>query len=114
MEEGKSPVVVDVRSQASRLADDRIIPGAVMVNLGAVNQQLDHVPINQEMVIYCSCPNEVSAAKAAKGLMVQGYRKVRPLLGGLDAWADAGYAVDRVAPSQPVVVSDAAMYTRSG
>ena len=109
MEDGKAPVVVDVRSQASRLVDDRIIPGSVMVNLSGINQQLDHVPIDQEVVIYCSCPNEVSAAKAAKGLMVQGYRKVRPLLGGLDAWADAGYAIEHVTPAQPVVLDDVAM-----
>jgi len=48
-------------------------------------------------VIYCSCPNEVSAAKAAKLLMATGYRNVRPLLGGLDAWDAAGYMVERLA-----------------
>jgi membrane protein DedA with SNARE-associated domain/rhodanese-related sulfurtransferase len=90
---GKPPVVVDIRSEAARLADDRIIPGAVMADLGGIGQQLEHVPIDQEVVIYCSCPNEVSAAKAAKGLLMQGYRKVRPLQGGLDAWAEAGYAI---------------------
>lgn len=97
MAAGEPPVVVDIRSEAARLADNRIIPGAVMAKLGGIGQQLEHVPIDQEVVIYCSCPNEVSAAKAAKGLLMLGYRKVRPLQGGLDAWADAGYAIEEVA-----------------
>jgi rhodanese-related sulfurtransferase len=53
-------------------------------------------------VIYCSCPNEVSAAKAAKSLMMLGYRRVRPLLGGLDAWADAGYEIQALAVTESV------------
>ena len=108
IEDGKRPVVVDVRSQAARLADNRIIPGALMANLNGIDQALHQVPIDQDVVIYCSCPNEVSAAKAAKGLLLQGYRKVRPLLGGLDAWADAGYDIELVAV-QPVAVADAAV-----
>lgn len=109
VEDGKAPVVVDVRSQASRLVDNRIIPGSLMASLSGIDQELHHVPIDQEVVIYCSCPNEVSAAKAAKGLMVQGYRKVRPLLGGLDAWADAGYDIERVLQEQQAPLDRAAM-----
>jgi membrane protein DedA with SNARE-associated domain/rhodanese-related sulfurtransferase len=106
IEAGNAPVVVDVRSQASRLVDTRIIPGALMADLRGIDQELNHVPIDQEVVIYCSCPNEVSAAKAAKGLLVQGYRRVRPLLGGLDAWADAGYAIDQLPLSEQVDLSE--------
>jgi 3-mercaptopyruvate sulfurtransferase SseA len=36
--------------------------------------------------------------------MVLGYRKVRPLLGGLDAWADAGYDIEHLSV-QPVMVA---------
>jgi membrane protein DedA with SNARE-associated domain/rhodanese-related sulfurtransferase len=102
MEGGGTPVVVDVRSQASRLIDTRIFPGALMADLRGVDQDLNQIPIDQEVVIYCSCPNEVSAAKAAKGLMLLGYRRVRPLLGGLDAWADAGYAIERLVVADEV------------
>jgi membrane protein DedA with SNARE-associated domain/rhodanese-related sulfurtransferase len=101
MEGGQTPVVVDVRSQAARLIDTRIIPGALLADLRGVDQRLNQVPIDQDVVIYCSCPNEVSAAKAAKGLMLLGYRRVRPLQGGLDAWADAGYSIEQlVMPDQ--------------
>jgi 3-mercaptopyruvate sulfurtransferase SseA len=33
---------------------------------------------------------------AAKVLIAQGYRRVRPLLGGLEAWDAAGYGVERL------------------
>jgi membrane protein DedA with SNARE-associated domain/rhodanese-related sulfurtransferase len=104
IEEGREPVVVDVRSRAARVVDNRIIPGALMVDLRGVDQDLQQVSIEQEIVIYCTCPNEVSAAKAAKGLIMLGYRHVRPLLGGLDAWADAGYDIDRLALPDDVLL----------
>jgi len=98
--EGQTPVVVDVRSQAARLLDTRVIPGALLADLDGVNQVLHDISPDRELVIYCSCPNEVSAAKAAKLLMAIGYRNVRPLLGGLDAWDAAGYTIDRL-PAEP-------------
>jgi len=94
--EGQTPVVVDVRSQAARLLDTRIIPGALLADLDSIDQALLGIPSDRELVIYCSCPNEVSAAKAAKLLMAIGYRRVRPLLGGLDAWDAAGYGVEHL------------------
>ena len=98
--DGQNPIVVDVRSQAARLLDTRIIPGALLADLDGVDQVLQDISPDRELVIYCSCPNEVSAAKAAKLLMAIGYRNVRPLLGGLDAWDAAGYMIDRL-PAEP-------------
>jgi rhodanese-related sulfurtransferase len=96
---GHNPVVVDVRSSASRLLDGRVIPGALLADLEGVHVTLADVPRDRELVIYCSCPNEVSAAKAAQLLMSLGYRRVRPLQGGLDAWDAAGYTLERLSGS---------------
>jgi membrane protein DedA with SNARE-associated domain/rhodanese-related sulfurtransferase len=96
---GASPIVVDVRSSAARLVDTRIIPGAVMADLKSMEQALRDIPTDRELIIYCNCPNETSAAIAAKALMDRGYRHVRPLLGGLDAWDAAGYAIEHLAPA---------------
>ncbi len=49
----------------------------------------------REIVFYCTCPNEASAATVAKKLIGLGYTRVRPLHGGLDAWIEAGYDVER-------------------
>lgn len=95
---GHNPVVIDVRSESSRLLDTRVIPGALLADLDGVRDVLTDVPHDTELVIYCSCPNEVTAARAAKVLMALGYHHVRPLLGGLDAWDAAGYAVAHLQP----------------
>lgn len=93
---GHAPLLLDVRSQASRLLDTRVIPGALLADLDGVHEALAGVPPERELVIYCNCPNEVSAAKVAKLLLGLGYQHVRPLQGGLDAWDAAGYGVERL------------------
>lgn len=97
---GESPIVVDVRSSAARVVDTRIIPGALMADLKSMEQALRDIPTDRELIIYCNCPNETSAAIAAKALIDRGYRHVRPLLGGLDAWDAAGYTIEHLAPAK--------------
>jgi membrane protein DedA with SNARE-associated domain len=107
IEGGRTPVVVDVRSDASRMMDARIIPGALLADVNSVDRIAAEVPIEAELVIYCTCPNEASAAMVAKALMDHGYKRVRPLLGGLDAWETAGFPVHRLPGEEAVVVSHA-------
>jgi rhodanese-related sulfurtransferase len=45
-------------------------------------------------VVYCACPNEVSAARVALKLRKAGFTKVRPLLGGIEAWRAAGFTLE--------------------
>ncbi|MEP7185699.1 MAG: DedA family protein/thiosulfate sulfurtransferase GlpE [Rhodanobacter sp.] len=89
-------VVVDVRPAASRQLDARAVPGALLIDAGGIDRTVYDIPFDRELVLYCNCPNEVSAAKVAQVLMAQGYRRVRPLFGGLDAWEAAGYPVVRL------------------
>ncbi len=88
------PVILDVRSAAARRVDPRRIPGARAIDLEDAQQHLQGVPRGNEIVVYCSCPSEASAARVARLLMDHGYQHVRPLAGGLDAWADAGHEVE--------------------
>ena len=94
VESGEAPVVVDVRSQTARTLEPRRIPGAINVSLEDFEQHLRDLPRSREIVLYCTCPNEASAAKVAKLLILNGFKRVRPLHGGLDAWIAAGYSVD--------------------
>ena len=91
---GKQPVVVDVRSDVARKADRRWIPGAIPMDSDVVDARLMELPKDRDVIFYCTCPNEASAAQVAKRLIELGYTRVRPLAGGLDAWAAAGYQVD--------------------
>ena len=95
------PLVVDVRSTTSHKLDPQMVDGAVVGSLDHIERAVQNVPFDRELVTYCSCPSEASSARAAKSLKERGYRHVRPLQGGLAAWAAAGYAV----PQPPVVVS---------
>jgi membrane protein DedA with SNARE-associated domain/rhodanese-related sulfurtransferase len=88
---GERPTILDVRSQASQEIDGRI-PGARAVHL---EQDFSELEAEGEVIVYCACPNEASAALIAKKLLRLGYTHVRPLKGGIDAWIAAGYAVDR-------------------
>lgn len=86
-----APLVIDLRGPAERLGDGRAIPGAHAISLAEIERRVADFPKDREIVFYCNCPNEASAATAAKALHDLGYVRVRPLLGGLDAWIEAGY-----------------------
>lgn len=83
-----APLVLDVRSQRQRDADGWIPDSRRLERAEAVEADFD-VPI----VVYCDCPNEASAALAAKALRARGFRNVLPLAGGLAAWREAGHPV---------------------
>jgi membrane protein DedA with SNARE-associated domain/rhodanese-related sulfurtransferase len=91
--DGQAPVILDVRSHSARLADARQIPGAVAVDLNNPDFKMTAARADSEIVVYCACPNEASAAKVARLLMERGFIRVRPLAGGLDAWAEAGLPI---------------------
>jgi membrane protein DedA with SNARE-associated domain/rhodanese-related sulfurtransferase len=91
---GHKPLILDVRPKEIR-SREGIIPGA----LPALPEDIDHVAMTysreREIVVYCACPNEVSAAVAAKHLRQAGFKDVRPLFGGIDAWVQAGQPLER-------------------
>lgn len=93
MQAGAAPVIIDVRSPTARALEPRWIPGALNVPLPEISRALEGLPRDREIILYCTCPSEASAARVAKILMNHGFKRVRPLQGGLDAWIDAGYEV---------------------
>lgn len=93
LQAGAAPVIVDVRSSTARALEPRWIPGALHVPLEEIGSRIEDLPRDRDIVLYCACPSEASAARVARVLMNHGFKKVRPLYGGLDAWRAAGYAV---------------------
>jgi rhodanese-related sulfurtransferase len=96
MDASEKPIVLDVRSRVHREIDGRRIPGAVPVDLDALEATLEGIPRDRDVVVYCACPNEVTAVKVAMQLRERGIRRVRPLLGGIDAWVLSGYEIERI------------------
>jgi len=94
MDGGVAPVIVDVRSTTARSLELRRIPGALHVPVQDAARHLSDLPRDREIILYCTCPNEASAAKVARLLMNNGFQRVRPLKGGLEAWIEAGYSVE--------------------
>jgi membrane protein DedA with SNARE-associated domain/rhodanese-related sulfurtransferase len=93
LENGDVPVILDVRPPAAH--EEARIPGARPVNMNEPASAVGGLPSDIEVVVYCSCPNEISAAKVAKALLQGGFKNVRPLAGGIDAWQEAGLDVER-------------------
>lgn len=89
------PLVLDVGSSLAHDARPHI-PGAVLLDLDDI-AQAQAFPRDRDIVLYCACPNEASARRGAQILLAKGYRRVRPLAGGIEAWTAAGHPVDHVA-----------------
>lgn len=101
MNSGAAPLIVDVRSPSARKVGPKRIPGAVHVPHDQMDQHLEDFKRDREVILYCTCPNEASAAQVAKLLMNRGFVNVRPLQGGLDAWIAAGYPVEALLIEEP-------------
>ncbi|MFA9218035.1 MAG: VTT domain-containing protein [Sphingomonadaceae bacterium] len=83
--QGKQPVLIDARSVTAQMLEPAV-PGALRFNGGELNAEIAALAKDSHIIVYCSCPNDVTAAHVAKGLNAHGYHRARPLHGGLDAW----------------------------
>jgi rhodanese-related sulfurtransferase len=93
MSSGEAPVILDARSPLQQASQGRIPGARPWTTLGSAQLEVDVLP-DRDVVVYCACPNEVSAARVARQLKAAGFRRVRPLTGGIDAWRAAGYPID--------------------
>jgi rhodanese-related sulfurtransferase len=93
IDEGRKILILDVRPKEAR-TQHGIIPGAVSAHPEDIDPVVTSYSRELEIVVYCACPNEASAAVAAKHLKQAGFKKIRPLLGGIDAWLQAGQPVE--------------------
>src|SRR5262249_36826185 len=94
---GGDPTTLDLRSTAAPEEDPAIIPGAIRTSLDDIKSGNYQVPRDKEVVVYCSCPNEETAARVTLLLQRSGFKSVRPLLGGIDAWREQNYPIEKAA-----------------
>ena len=83
---GEPIELIDVRGRDANKLDPRRIPGASIMHLDEIEAGKFAGARDRQIIVYCSCPNEASAAKAVQLLHRHGYLRARPLRGGLDAW----------------------------
>jgi len=91
LDTGEAPVIFDLRSSAAVQEDLDLIQGAIHLSMEDIEKRLSEFPRDREIIVYCSCPNEVSSARLALRLQRKGFKRVRPLLGGIDAWRQQNY-----------------------
>ncbi|HEY4352088.1 MAG TPA: DedA family protein/thiosulfate sulfurtransferase GlpE [Paraburkholderia sp.] len=101
-----TPVLFDIRSEEKRKLDPFVIPGSKFADERNLDEIVANYQRDQKLVIYCSCPNEVSAAWMAKALTDAGFKDVVPLRGGLDAWRDAGRQLEPLADESAPHIDD--------
>jgi membrane protein DedA with SNARE-associated domain/rhodanese-related sulfurtransferase len=86
---GENPLILDMRSALELEQDPCIIRGATHVDMDDLGKH--EFPRDREIIVYCDCPNEESSAKTALILRRKGFTRVRPLLGGIEAWRKGNY-----------------------
>jgi len=94
LQAGENPVILDMRSSEELERDASVIQGAIHLLLEDVEKRHHEFPHDRDIVVYCSCPNEATAARVALLLQRKGFTRVRPLLGGIDAWRREKFPMD--------------------
>jgi membrane protein DedA with SNARE-associated domain/rhodanese-related sulfurtransferase len=111
-EAGEDILILDLRSSAELQQDPTIILGARHVTLDELESRSHGLPLDRDVVLYCSCPNEVTSARVALALQKRGFTRIRPLKGGIDAWRENKYPVEVYVPITTTVNAVASSETQ--
>jgi membrane protein DedA with SNARE-associated domain/rhodanese-related sulfurtransferase len=104
-EAGEHPVILDLRQLVEHELNPTVIRGALHMTTDEVEHRHEEIPRDRDIILYCSCPNEVASAGVALHLHRKGISRVRPLLGGFDAWKERNYPTEpRVSKNQEKVI----------
>lgn len=104
MEDGHQSVVVDLRGALDHIADPYTIPGALRISAEELEQRHQDIPRDRDVILFCACPNEATAARLALILRRKGITRVRPLAGGIDAWRELAYPLEMVVSKEAATV----------
>ncbi|MEO6969635.1 MAG: VTT domain-containing protein [Chthoniobacterales bacterium] len=99
-EKGEALLVVDLRSELDLKNDPFVIAGALHLHLHDLERRHSEIPRDRDIILYCSCPNEVTSARTAWLLQKRGIERVRPLAGGIAAWRERKYPMEPYAGLQ--------------
>jgi len=97
---GEEVLLVDLQGRAHPAQAYRAIPGAVRIDPRKLERYRafdratpDPVPRDREVVLYGDTPYEFTSARVALAMQGQGFRRVRPLAGGIRSWQERGFPV---------------------
>jgi membrane protein DedA with SNARE-associated domain/rhodanese-related sulfurtransferase len=82
---GHAPVIIDARSLTAQQLE-QAIPGSLNYLECEQGELMAALDKDSHIVVYCSCPNDVTAAQVARQFLANGFHRAKALHGGLDAW----------------------------
>lgn len=98
LDAGEPVYIVDLRHPLELVPDPFTLPGAHHVSPDSLAAHSAEIPLDRDIVLYCTCPSEATAAKTAMQLHKLGVDRVRPLRGGFDEWKRLGFPLDAIEP----------------
>jgi len=105
LDAGEPVYIVDLRHPLELLPEPFTLPGAQHFSPDALAARHNEIPRDRDIVLYCTCPSEATAAKTAMALHKLGIERVRPLRGGYDEWKRLGFPLDAIPPVNPMVTA---------
>jgi membrane protein DedA with SNARE-associated domain/rhodanese-related sulfurtransferase len=105
LESGENVYIIDLRHPLELMTDPFTLPGAQHFAPDMLAQRHSEIPRDRDIVLYCTCPSEATAARTALTLHRLGIERVRPLRGGYDEWKRLGFPLDAIPPANPIVAS---------
>jgi membrane protein DedA with SNARE-associated domain/rhodanese-related sulfurtransferase len=99
LDAGEQVYIVDLRHPLELVPDPFVLPGAHHLSPDALAARSAEIPHDRDVILYCTCPSEATAAKTAMTLHKLGVDRVRPLRGGFDEWKRLGYPLDAIEPA---------------
>ena len=101
LDDGEPVYIADLRHPLELLSDPFTLPGALHISPDALTARHREIPRDRDIVLFCTCPSEATAAKTAMTLHKLGIERVRPLRGGYDEWKRLGFPLDPVQLAKP-------------
>jgi membrane protein DedA with SNARE-associated domain/rhodanese-related sulfurtransferase len=95
MDAQEDVVIVDLRHSIEFDAEPQTISGAVHMDPADLEEAIDVIPRDREIILFCSCPNEATAAQIALRLRSRGITRIRPLAEGLEGWRKRGFPLQQ-------------------
>ena len=92
---GEDVIILDLRHALDFEAQPETIPGALHMDAAELEEAHEVIPRNREIVLFCSCPHEATAASLALLLRSKGIKKIRPLAEGYEGWRSRGFPTSR-------------------
>jgi len=105
LDAGEQVYIVDLRHPLELEPDPFTLPGAIHFAPDDLTARHQEIPRDRDIILFCSCPSEATAAKTAMTLHKLGIDRVRPLRGGYDEWKRLGFPVDAIALAQPAAAN---------